>query len=344
MKDFYNDKDTKESQEALESGGKILTIDQGKTPIYVLESGYEDGYVHWVRVKGQGSQRVVCGGGLEGKGFAPDECGLCKHSMDIFAEARELDDAGKTSRAAKVRQQGNDLRAKYEAHFLVIKGEVVKIKDQKTGKKRAVADYEDGKVGVLAMTKRQYQDFLALLNGEKYPYVETKKDLLNRSIILDKAKRGDAMYATIEFVPSRNKTNKPEVEYKVEDFLTDVFVIDTEQIDKAVALLSGSGVAHEDDAGEDDFEDDDILDDEEVDEADDDLGADDFDDGFLDDVDDIEEVEEEEPEEKKTKPKTTKAQAKAKAAKAKTVKAKTSAKGKAAKGKSKKAAPDGTDF
>lgn len=292
-KDLTRQEDTQKSLESQESsGGLTLKIPEGKTPVYFLSSAYEDGYIHWLDTP-QGRMRVVCSGGLEGKGYAPDTCKVCAYCADQYARAKQLDLEGKTEAANKIRAIGNEAHAKYEAHFVVAKGEMIKVKDPETGEKRSMADFDDAEVGILSMTGKQYQDFMSLRDNETYPFIKSVDDLLNRAILLDKAKRDSkgkkARYATIEFKPARNQSDKPKVEYKPEDYpLADNFKIDVDAVSAAYNALLGKGpkAAKSSALADDAYESEEAIDDfgdDGLDESD--LGTDDAGDGdFLDDV------------------------------------------------------------
>jgi len=292
-KDLTKQADIQQSLDSQESsGGMMLKIPEGKTPVYFLSSAYEDGYIHWIDVPGAGRVRVVCAGGLEGKGFAPDTCSICAYCLSMYERAKQVSDPDK---AQKLKNLGNDSHAKYEAQFVVAKGEMVKVKNEK-GEKVSVADFDDATVGVLSMTGTQYKAFMALRDSEAYPFIKGTGDLLNRAILLDKAKRESggkpAKYATIEFKPARNQMDKPSVQWKPEDFpLADNFQIDLEQVEKAYTALVGSAAKSNtkkiaDDAYEAEEDLDDLLgDDDNLSDAG--LSADDVDeDDFLADVDD----------------------------------------------------------
>ena len=268
-------------------GSNLLRIPEGKTPIYILNSEYADGYAHWVKVKGGGvSPRVVCAGGIAKKGWDPDECPLCAIVASLYRKAKSIEaKRGETEEVKALRKTAGNIRAKYEAHFLAVKGELVKVK-VKGGKSKKVPDFEDGQVGVLSFTRQQFEDFIALRKSAHFPFMKNGEDLTNRILILDKAKRGKSTYATTDFIPAKRTSDPPEVEYDEDEDefnLEEAFEVDEIDLDKAADLFQKGGKEPEDDDVDEDvdFEEDD--DDEDVD--------DDFlDDDNLDD-DDKEEVE-----------------------------------------------------
>lgn len=299
--DFLNDADVKASNAALESGGLTLKIEKGRTPVYFTSSAYGSGNVHWVKgSSGKGDFRVVCGGGLEGRGYAPDSCEICKWMSEVYDRASKLQTSS-PKKAQQIRDTANRVHAKFEVLFVAAKGELLTVKDKKTGKKRESADFDDAQVGLLPLTKKQWQDFQALVDGEKYAFIESKKDLFNRAIIIDKRNRNEDRYPTVEFIPSNKQQDCP-VEYDKEDFdVVSPFEIDKETIIEVAQMLrhgkkqTEEDAAYEDEESLDEYLDDDKADDDaddEPEETDDDDTVDtddepdDFDDSFLEDDDD----------------------------------------------------------
>lgn len=250
-----------ESQESISTGN--LKIPEGKTPVYFLTSGYEDGFTHWIDLP-EGRMRVVCAGGPKGRGYAPDDCKICAYCSAMYAKAKKIASDGDVDKAEKIKKLGNGAHARYEAQFIVAKGEMVKVKVD--GEKKEVADFDDAEVGILQFTENQYKSFIGLVDKEGS--VKTTADLFNRAILLDKAKREHkgkkAQFPTIEFKASRTQSDPPAVEWKPEDFpIADNFKVDMEQIEKAAAVLMGKGPAK---AAKDDFDDDAYEKDEAIDE------------------------------------------------------------------------------
>lgn len=282
-KDLGKDDDVQESLDSLESrGGNILKIPEGKTPVYILNGKYADGYAHWVKLA-EGNARVVCAGGTEAKGWAPEECDLCTRVAALFKRAKTIEQKhGDTDEVKSLRRVAGRIRAKYEAHFLAVRGELVKEK-QRDGTKRAVPDFDEGRVGILSFTRQQFEDFVGLRKSETFSFMKDGEDLTNRVLLLDKRKRGDSIFATTEFIPSKRVSDPPDVEYEEDEFdLEEDFVVDTERIEGAAEYLKGGGGTKDDDEEDVEFEDEE---------------EEDVDDDFLDDVDD---------EEEKSKPKKSK--------------------------------------
>lgn len=283
-KELTNEQDVQATKKSFSGDSKILKFDENsKTPIYILSSDYEEGFVHWIDTPDNRRMRVVCGGGVDGKGFDPDNCRICNYLVEGYREARGLEGEDKKS-ADTLRKSLNRMRANYCAELLAVKGELLKIKDKVTGKKTLSADFDDYEVGILALTETQFNALIGLKDSDAYPYIKTYADLVNRVIILDKRRRDqsgkDAKYATVEFQPLKAKSDPPDVEFDADDFdRCEDFVVDEERIEKAFALLSGEedydedvdeGVEYEDaevDDGDGEMGDD-VIDDPEVEEDD----------------------------------------------------------------------------
>lgn len=313
-KNFLNDGDVKASNAALSSAGMNLTIEKGRTPVYFLSAAYADGYVHWVGSGGKSNFRVVCGGGLEGKGYAPESCKVCKWMSEVYDKATQLQSAGKPKQAQVIRNTANAVHAKYELLFVAAKGEMLVSKDKRTGKKVGVPDFDEAEVGTLSMTKKQWQDFQGLVEGGRYDEIESKKDLFNRIIIIDKRNRATDgkkdRYPTVEFIPSKKQSDAP-IEVDLKDYpLGERFIVEAKTIDEVAQMLRHGKVKKDEAEYEDEEALDDYLDDDNdvpdesddggdaVEEVDDDDNPDDvvdaddeFDDSFLSD-DDEEEVDE----------------------------------------------------
>lgn len=364
-KDFTNQNDVAETKKATKDNGKFIRIEEGKTPIYLLSSKYEDGFAHWVQLPSGDRVRIPCAGGSEGQGYAPDDCPLCDYMNDQFALARSLEGGGRFQAAKELKNHTNRLRAKFEVYFIAAKGELVvdKIVD---GKKKFKVDFEDAQVGFLAFTKKQWEDLLAI--PAQHQHISGTADLLNRYIIFDKRKRGDDEFNTVEFFPAQKPSPKPEVEWDEEELdLSTIFEVDMDQLTKAVAILKGDveeadeEVDFEDDEEEEledneeivedimdeadygeEYEDDSEEDEEVVtfsdaDEEDEEEPSSDFDTSFLDDVDDDfnEDLPWEKDDEEPAIPEEDKAQA---------PKKKSTATKKAPAKKKKKQPPKKTDF
>jgi hypothetical protein len=256
-KDLTNEEDVQQSLADSEGsrGSSILKIPEGRTPVYILKSDYSDGYAHWVQLP-EGPSRVVCSADEDHKGWDPQNCPLCKATAKLYGLAKQAENKeGKDDPQAKrLRQTANRMRAKYEAHFLAAQGELVKEKVA-PGKYVYAPDFSEAKVGVLSMTRQQYNDFTAVRSSpDKFPFMKGPEDLVNRAIVLSKAKRQGSDFATIEFIPAKRPMDPPEVEYEEDDFDLDAdFEADPERVAKMAEMLEG--VENSDDAGVE-FEDD----------------------------------------------------------------------------------------
>lgn len=240
-KKLTRDDDVQASNESFENeggGGRILKIGEGKTPVYLLSDDYADGYVHWTTLPDGGRKRLVCLGGLEGKGWAPDNCPLCQMTASIYKKAKAAEGQGNKDLAETIRRRASGMRAKYEAHFLAVKGEMVK--EKRGDKKVFVPDFEEGTVGLLSMTKQQFEQFTGLRSNPEYPFMKGSQDLVNRVFVLDKAKREGSSFATTLFIPSKHVSDAPDVEYEAAEFedMEADFETDADAMDSAVELLA----------------------------------------------------------------------------------------------------------
>lgn len=254
-KSLDNDDDVENSLESSKnerSDGHFLRLKEGKHALYFLSNDYAEGYVHWVSTP-EGARRVVCSGGLDGKGWAADTCPICAEVANLFKKAKKHEDShGKDNAVTnKLRKRARNFRAKYEAHFLAAAGTFIRVK-QGT-EKIWEPDFDDAKVGILSLSREQYENFTALRNSEQYPFMKGGADLTNRVIVYDKAKRDDSTFATVEFKPAKKPSDPPDVEYDESEFdLEEAFVIDEEEVEKMSIVITSPSV--DDDA---DYEDED---------------------------------------------------------------------------------------
>jgi len=250
-KKLTNDDDVQQSNESFENeGGRILKIPEGKTPVYLLSDDYADGYVHWVNLPDGTRTHLICAGGLEGKGWAVDSCPVCGRVASLYKMAKAIEGKDK-ERADVIRKRAGSMRAKYEAHFLAAKGEMVK--EKRGDKKVSVPDFEEGVVGILSMTKQQFESFTGLRSDPNYPFMKGPADLVNRVFVLDKEKREGSTFATTIFHPSKNQSDAPDVEYEADDFddLEADFEIDTDALADAAELLAATEDEDFDTTGDD---------------------------------------------------------------------------------------------
>ena len=318
-RDIEKDDDVQESLDSIEQRrGNIVKIPEGKTPIYILNSEYSDGYVHWIK-SSEGPMRIVCGGGLEGKGWAPEDCGLCKKTAGIYSRAKSIE--GKRGKddpeVRKLRRFAGRIRSKYEAQFVATAGEMVREK-RAGGKFAYVPEFEESdrlQVGILAFTRQQFEDFTALRGSEESSWIRSGKDLVNRIIVMDKKKRGKSDFATIKFFPSKKASDPPDVEWDEDELDPESnYEIDEERIEEALELLGETPDEEEeevefDDVEEEEKDDDDVLDDFEDGDDDDEEGDEDEDDDE-EEGEDFEEEDEEEEEPPKKKRRTSRTSSK----------------------------------
>lgn len=297
MKSLSRAEDVKSSKKAIErEESHFLKIPDAKTPWYLQSLDYADGFVHWYEVGGT-RRRVVCAGGIEGKGFAADDCPICALVLEMYQEAKEWDNEGNEAKAKKIKQAANDLHAKAEFQFKAIRGNRLLIKT-KTGKEWVAdwdADDEDSnaEAGVLGMSEAQFRGLTEMIGGEATPFIESGDDLGNRVLWSAKEKRKGktgGKYSAVVWTADEDPSELPEFEIPeaVEEMdLEESFEIDLEEIDKVVALTTG--------AESEEVDEDESVEMEDADESTDE--EDEPDDSDLDDIEDDDEVYEGEGEE-----------------------------------------------
>jgi hypothetical protein len=314
MKSLSREADVQTTMKAMEQAPSwFITIPDKKTPWYFLGLDYADGFVHWYDIGGQ-ARRVVCAGGLEGKGFATDNCPICAYVLELYQEAKRLKEEGEDAKSKQVKERANKLHGKIEVQFKTIRGQRTLLKT-KTGKEW-IADWdtedEDSTVdiGIISLSEAQFDGLTAMIKGENTSFILDGDGLGIRVLWTAKEKRKNKSgrkYSAVVWSADEAETEMPdmEVEQELLDLdLAENFVIDGEEVDKVFALLSGQEVEEvaEDEAVEleDDSEEvpenadlDDLAKDEDPEVE---VAADEVPKGEADFVDDIPPGEDEEPE------------------------------------------------
>lgn len=308
MKSLRNQEDIQSTQKSVEQAPSwFLNIPDQKTPWYFISLDYADGFVHWYDAAGS-SRRVVCAGGVEGKGFATDTCPICAHVLELYQEAKRLLEEGDESRSKQLKDRANRMRAKQEVHFKVIRGQRTLLKT-KTGKEW-VADFdvsdEDSTsgVGVISMSEAQFKGLIGLINGNGTEFIESGDDLGNRVLWTSKESRKGktgGKYSAVVWSADEHTSEMPDVEIPQELLDMDLgsdFTIDSEEVEKVYSLVSGQAIeSPEDDEDVDlDTDSEDLVEDSDLDDLDDDEDPDD--DDFDDDLPEGFDDEEEEPKSK----------------------------------------------
>lgn len=298
-KSLDNKEDVEKSVKATESGNRdIVKIPNNRTPWYILDPEYEDGFVHYVDIpRTDRKSRVVCGAGPEGGGFAPDECPICDYTLRLYNKAKELRNEGEEKKADKIKDQANDMRAQYAAQFIVVRGQRVRLqKPDKEGKKYGPEfDFSDdsdspAEVGLLSLSEAQFKQIANFIkDNEKYPFIRKGGDLTRHVIWSDRVKSGNTQ--RVQFDIDQQETDPPELPDDIDLSEFDVgegLQIDKVAIKKVHDILTGKtkGSSSEDTE-------------EEVDEdSEDEVAMEEPSDEDLDDEDEVEEeTEDEEPEE-----------------------------------------------
>jgi len=291
MKSLKRKEDVQSTQAAAEGGQSyFLSIPETRTPWFFMNLDYADGFVHWVDIGGQ-ARRVVCAGGLEGKGFAPDACPICSHVVGLYQEAKELREEGHTAKADKLKNKANRMRAKLEVQFKVIRGGFEIERDPKTRKKTKVVSFDTEDVdldvapGIIALSNSQFDGLTGLIKGEETPFIEVGDDLGTHYLVTTKERkkgRSGNKYSQVVWEAEEDEVSEsPDVEIPkelAEINLEDNFQVDDEAISKVYGLLTG--------------EESEDADDDEVVELEED-SVDEPDESYLDDVEgDDDEVEE----------------------------------------------------
>jgi len=253
MKSLKRKEDVKASKEAAasESGRKFLKIPDMRTPWRLLSLDYEDGYIHWVDVQGR-KINVPCVGGVEGKGFDPDNCPICASTLQLYEDAKALKAEGKVKESKVLKSDANDMRAKYQALFIAVRGQKVLIKERgKDGKIRKAwaADFDassedsDVEVGILALSKSQFSNLIGLIGSEETPFIKTGSDLGNRVLWSKKSSKkgrsGGNDYTEVTWTADPRPSETPKIEIPENVSIEGYFDVDEKVLNKVVSYLTG---------------------------------------------------------------------------------------------------------
>lgn len=270
-------------REAAEGGGgrNFLSIPDTKTPWYILSMDFSDGYNHWLEMPNGRKQRVVCMAEPELKGWDPDNCPICEYMLGRYNEARDVRAQGEGKQADEIKGDTNEMRAKFEAHFIAVRGQRVLIKTAQ-GKKAWGSDFdmEDDEskveVGVLSLSQAQFLGLTDMIEDENIAFIKSGDDLCNRVVWTEKIKQGRRRFKEVRWSASKIKSDPPEVEVPEELSVGDDFEPDEELMSKVYSFIVGEDAE-------------DIADDEEVEVEGD--SEDEPDDAYLDDVEEDEDEE-----------------------------------------------------
>lgn len=252
MKSLGREEDVQSTAKAMEQAPSyFISIPDKKTPWYFINLDYADGFVHWYDVGGQ-ARRVVCSGGLEGKGFATDTCPICAYVLELYQEAKRLKEEGEEAKSKQVKSRANDLHANAEVQFKAIRGQRTLLKT-KTGKEW-IADWdvedEDSTVdvGIISLSEAQFLGLKGLIKGEDTQFIQLGDDLNKRVLWTSKERRkgkSGRKYSAVVWDADEAESDMPEMEVDQELLDMDLrenFVIDEEEVEKVYALVSGQEI------------------------------------------------------------------------------------------------------
>ena len=279
--------DIKKSKEMTAETGRALSFEAGvKSPVVLLSTDFYEGFVHWVSVAGN-RQRVVCGGGNEGKGRVPEQCAICRWVAARYERANALEAQGKEKEAEAVKHSASDTRGRYEWRIQAVKGIIAATgQKRKDGKRINVPVFDDDPVvGVLSLTKALKESLFSM--EQKYEFLETMADLVHvpYALVVSKAL---GQFGRLSFELSSKPVEIPDdLSWEPLDMSAE-YAVDEVALARVGKMLAGTSTGD----GVD-------FDDDDVDDEEDEL---DMDAGFTDDAGEAEEDQDEEPEEPPARP------------------------------------------
>jgi len=252
MKSLSREEDVQATKKAMEKAPSwFIGIPDKRTPWYFINLDYDDGFVHWYESGGL-IRRVVCAGGLEGKGFATDVCPICAYVLELYQEKKRLKEEGEDAKSKQMNDRANRLHAKPEVQFKAIRGQRTLLKT-KTGKEW-IADWdtedEDSTAGcgIITLSEAQFSGLTAMINGEDTPFITVGDDLRKRVLWTKKESRKGrtgGKYSAVVWTADEEETEIPDMEIDQEFLdinLADNFIIDEEEVEKVYTLVSGQEI------------------------------------------------------------------------------------------------------
>jgi len=214
MANLNNDSDVKNTRSQGEGNSSFLKLEEGHNFILILEPEYSEGYTHWVTAGGEAYKRT-CSGGLEYRGWDPDNCPLCALALEQYELKKEAKENGDKKLAEEYNEKGNDLRSGYFAYFKAVKFGVITERKKLKGKdktvKVSVPDFEEIKVGKLRLTYSQINKLFELVGDDECEEISEGQDLLEYVVDFVKLKEGNKRYAEVKQVKIFGETEEIEI-------------------------------------------------------------------------------------------------------------------------------------
>lgn len=226
MAKFSSEEDRKVTKDAHSGGGgNILKLEEGHNFVVFLDSEYEQGFIHWVKSGGQNFRRT-CVGGIQSKGWNPEECELCALALEMYEMKKEALSDGDKRLSKDYNDRGNDIKSNYQAIVPAIMGSVIveRKKNKKTGEmeKIYVPDFEEFEIGKLALTHPQINKLLDRVEKLNLDEDEVPEYMTTHVIDFIKKKEGDKKYAEVKKVRISKKSFDVESLEIDEDDILDV--------------------------------------------------------------------------------------------------------------------------
>lgn len=249
-KSLGNQEDMEATAAAVSLGSNLfLRIPDEKTPWKLLNTGYTDGFAHWVDLEGGRATRIPCQGGPKGEGWAVDVCPLCKLALGQYEEAR----AEENEKAAeRIKAYGNRIRAKHEVWLYAVRGIRVLTRTAKGKQWDAEFDLDEERVqvGILRLTHPQYMKIKAIPGSEDHPEIKDGTDLAARILwtTKDESQRGKykEVFFTVDKRPTELDIDVPkDIEDQVQEAFDGAFAVSDEEMEKVMEAI-GEGPKTED--------------------------------------------------------------------------------------------------
>ncbi|MCK5632269.1 hypothetical protein KAH94_00810 [bacterium] len=224
-----------------------------RTYIRIRDKGFESEFVHYL-----GKRPIICLGDYEkDKGYSPEKCPVCEKKEKQWEKYNLVKD--KKTKEAKIKKDEilkeiNKVESTL-IHLLVANKGNIKTDEDETGELKTFVEWEK-EAKILKVSKAQWTK-LTIAIFEKYDFMKTVDDLINRNLIFKKEnKKGndESDYTEVEIVPSKKKSKASMIENDLPN-LADYFVkLSKKEMIKLLKEFSEDEDFEDDDLEEEDAE------------------------------------------------------------------------------------------
>jgi len=219
-----NDKDMDKIEKADKKSKRgFIKISDERNFIRLAAKDIRTEFTHVLNMGDDRFIQHVCLGGIDGDGYAPDDCPDCGQAKKHWDKRKEIMNDPKFSKSRRLKSDadieykaGMALQTQKRSMMKAVYGEAVKEKID--GKIKFVPEWEE-EVKYLPITSAQLTK-LKVTIFEDYDFMKSTDDLINRNLCFEKKKKKNkkgGKYTEVEIKPSKKKSNAPEISNDLDD-------------------------------------------------------------------------------------------------------------------------------